>query len=477
MPSDSELLQRYVAAADDHAFTELVQRHLGLVYSAAWRRSGGHPQMAEDIAQRVFCDLARKARFLQHHPALSAWLHRSTRYRAIDALRAESRRKKLNEDFAMMEDSSPTGDAIDLARLRPLVDAALDDLKEGDREVVLLRYFNEFTFPEIAQRLQLSESAARMRAERALNKLRLKLERRGITSAGAALAAALANPLLGAPAPLELLGGAVTFSLAAPPLAGTHGLVTLICMSKITTPLVGAALAAGLTALVWTSVTPKVSAAQLADLREKHVQLETAAAAGADPALAKGVVAEHERLLGATTQAVQSTLASRRSTALAPTASRSATPAGTDAKSHRNRGMATPKDAWMTLAWAADAADVETLAKMIWMDPPARQKAEEILAGMPAAVRAQFHTPEELYGFFFAADALISPPPGADVLESFELVELSPGRYAARRPGSPRNFHELQQTPEGWKDVLPLAGVTGMAHTLDNPTLAQLGQN
>jgi len=83
---------------------------------------------------------------------------------------------------------------------------------------------------------------------------------------------------------------------------------------------------------------------------------------------------------------------------------------------------------------------------------------------------------EELYGFFYAADALIAPPPGADVLERFEFVEIAPGRYAARQPGSSRNFHELRQTPEGWKDVLPLNGVIGMAHTLDNPTLAKLGQ-
>jgi len=86
-----------------------------------------------------------------------------------------------------MEEQSRQERVLDLASLRPMIDAALDELKEGDREVVLLRYFGELTFPEIAQRLQLSESAARMRTERALDKLRLKLNRRGVMSTSTAL--------------------------------------------------------------------------------------------------------------------------------------------------------------------------------------------------------------------------------------------------------------------------------------------------
>jgi len=62
MPSDAELLQRYVAHHDDQAFTSLVHRHLGLVYSAAWRRSAGRTQVAEDVTQRVFSNTTRRSR-------------------------------------------------------------------------------------------------------------------------------------------------------------------------------------------------------------------------------------------------------------------------------------------------------------------------------------------------------------------------------------------------------------------------------
>ena len=87
MLTDAEMLQRYVREHDDRAFAGLVQRHLGVVYGAALRRTGGRADLAEEIAQKVFTDLARKAATLSHHPALAGWLHRSTRYAAIDASR------------------------------------------------------------------------------------------------------------------------------------------------------------------------------------------------------------------------------------------------------------------------------------------------------------------------------------------------------------------------------------------------------
>jgi len=283
MLSDAELLHRYVAHHDEQAFTAFVLRHFAQVYNAAWRRCGGRTEMAEDVTQRVFCDVARKAGTLQHHPALTAWLHRSTRYLSIDALRADHRRQKLNEAFAVIEGQSQQEKALDFAALRPAIDAALDELKERDREVVLLRYFGELTFPEIAQRLQLSESAARMRAERALDKLRMKLQRRGIVSTSAALGIALGHQMLAAPASPGLIANAITASLALPPATGVGGLLTFFSMNKIILPLLGAAFAASMTTLVWTSIGSPLSDAELTKLRAENAQLKAAAAPRGGP--------------------------------------------------------------------------------------------------------------------------------------------------------------------------------------------------
>src|SRR5579884_677821 len=93
MPEDAELLRQYAENQSDAAFGELVRRHLNLVYSAALRQVGGDAHLAQDVAQAVFCDLARKARLLAAHPVLVGWLYSSVHYAAAKAVRAEQRRR------------------------------------------------------------------------------------------------------------------------------------------------------------------------------------------------------------------------------------------------------------------------------------------------------------------------------------------------------------------------------------------------
>jgi DNA-directed RNA polymerase specialized sigma24 family protein len=63
MPADdAELLRRYLAEGAEDAFSEVVQRHLNLVFSAALRRVGGDVHLAQDVTQQVFTALARNAR-------------------------------------------------------------------------------------------------------------------------------------------------------------------------------------------------------------------------------------------------------------------------------------------------------------------------------------------------------------------------------------------------------------------------------
>ena len=78
MKDDAELLADYAAHRSEAAFTELVQRHLGLVHAVALRRLNGDAQLAEDVAQRVFTDLARKAASLRNGSPVPGWLYAST---------------------------------------------------------------------------------------------------------------------------------------------------------------------------------------------------------------------------------------------------------------------------------------------------------------------------------------------------------------------------------------------------------------
>jgi hypothetical protein len=80
MTPDSELLRRYAGTKSEEAFAELVRRHVNLVYSAALRQVNGDTHLAQDVAQTVFTDLARKAAPLSRREVFTIWLYTSAHY-------------------------------------------------------------------------------------------------------------------------------------------------------------------------------------------------------------------------------------------------------------------------------------------------------------------------------------------------------------------------------------------------------------
>ncbi len=237
MIDDGELLRRYAENHDEAAFAELVQRHVNLVYAAALRRVGGDAHLAEEVAQTVFTTLARKAGALVRHPVLIGWLHRSTHYAAIDAVRLK-RRKEAREQELSMNDRLAGNSREEIAweEVRPVIDSLLDELSERDRGALLLRFFEGRTFAQIGENLTLSEDAARMRVERALEKFRGLLARRGVTSTGAALGVVLASqPVIAAPAGFAaaVTSAALAGGAAAGGVGALAGLGIFFTMSKI----------------------------------------------------------------------------------------------------------------------------------------------------------------------------------------------------------------------------------------------------
>ena len=202
MSEDTILLKAFVEHADQQAFRNLVERHLNLVYNAAYRLVG-NASAAEDVSQEVFTRLARKAKGLQDHPCVVAWLHSATRFVVKECLRAEARRSRREEIAALHEDrtSDSNMNGVDI---RPVIDDALGQLSEIDRAAILLRFFEDKSFEEIGGALHVGENAARMRVQRALLKLENVLKRVGISSSSAAIALALAQQNAYAAAPALL---------------------------------------------------------------------------------------------------------------------------------------------------------------------------------------------------------------------------------------------------------------------------------
>jgi RNA polymerase sigma factor (sigma-70 family) len=229
MIDDAELLRRYVEHHSEPAFSELVQRNAGVVYHGALRRTGGRADLATEVSQYVFTTLARNARSLLDHATLAGWLHTTTRLGAYRLLRAERRRLRRETEFARMNDSTAPETPAEWHRLRPELDSLMDQLSHREREAVLLRYYRGQPFGQIGVLLGLNEEAARKRVDRALERLRALLAKRGFTSSATALAALLTSEAgLAAPAGLAqslartaLLPGAAGLpTLGAGPAAG-----------------------------------------------------------------------------------------------------------------------------------------------------------------------------------------------------------------------------------------------------------------
>jgi RNA polymerase sigma factor (sigma-70 family) len=258
MTSDLDLLRRFARENSQDAFTEIVRRHLNLVYSAALRQVRS-PQLAEEIAQSVFADLARNAKKLKSDTILTAWIYSVTRLTAIDVIRKESRRR-LREQIAV-EMTNMNATANDWPQIEPLLDDAMAALDETDRSAILLRYFENKTLCEVGESLKISDDAAQKRVSRAVEKLREFFSKQKITVAASGLAVLIsANAVQSAP-----IGLAATISAAAV-LAGTAVKTsTMITASKTIamTTLQKTIIAATFTAAIGTGIYEAHQAAEL----------------------------------------------------------------------------------------------------------------------------------------------------------------------------------------------------------------------
>ncbi len=245
--SDLDLLNQYAQNGSEQSFSTLVGRHLALVYSAALRHVRS-PQLAEDVAQSVFADLARNASKLNQDTILSAWLYRVTSRTAIDLVRRESRRQAREQiavDIAKAE-----AEPSNWTQIEPLLNEALDALEETDRSAILLRFFERKSLKEVGQNLGASEDAAQKRVSRALERLRDFFSKQGVAVGSASLAAVLSSDALHS-VPVGL-GSAISLAVASsvtPQVAATVGITKAIAMSTtqkaLLTTLVVAALGTG----------------------------------------------------------------------------------------------------------------------------------------------------------------------------------------------------------------------------------------
>jgi RNA polymerase sigma factor (sigma-70 family) len=272
MTSDLDLLRQFARENSQDAFTEIVRRHVNLVYSAALRQVRS-AQLAEEIAQSVFADLARNAGKLKPGTILTAWLYAVTRRTAIDVIRKESRRQ-LREQIAV-EMNNMNATANDWTQIEPLLDDAMAALDETDRAAILLRYFENKNLREVGESLKISDDAAQKRVSRAVEKLREFFSKRKITVGASGLIVLIsANAVQSAPIGLAATISAAIFTGTAVAASTAIATTKIIAMTTLQKTFVAVAL----TAAIGTGIFEAHQASQLREQNQNFQQQQVSLA-------------------------------------------------------------------------------------------------------------------------------------------------------------------------------------------------------
>jgi RNA polymerase sigma-70 factor (ECF subfamily) len=141
------------------------------------RRRSASDEDAEDITQTVFAAAAARMDDLSNDSRpLLAWLYTVARRRLVD----EQRRRSRQGPTVELTSEIPAETTKYGTEVREALARALRALPEGQREVVTSRLIEGRDFNEIARRLTITETAARMRLSRGLENIRAALEKEGI---------------------------------------------------------------------------------------------------------------------------------------------------------------------------------------------------------------------------------------------------------------------------------------------------------
>lgn len=282
--SDSELLTEWLELRREHAFQALVARYAALVHATA-RRSCGDESMAAEVSQLTFIVLARKARSLTHCRSLGGWLHRTAVLQSRNLIRKTRGEERKRERLRNAMNADTEGGPNEAWKeIQPVLDEALGALSERDREAVLLRFYRVLSLREVADTLGIGVEAARKRVDRATERLREKLLRRGCEAGGSLSSVMLAGFAADAQAGVPAAAGLASKAIAAG-VAGS-GAVSATTAGLLAGSTKTTSLAAPLIAALLAGVLIAKQRSSISEWEERNARLERALAVG--PGLVAG---------------------------------------------------------------------------------------------------------------------------------------------------------------------------------------------
>jgi RNA polymerase sigma-70 factor (ECF subfamily) len=177
-------LMQLVAAGDTSAFEQLIERHQALVAGTVARMLGSNSDV-EDIAQQVFIRVWKSARRYVPRAKFTTWLLKITRNLVFNELRRSKRHAHVPlqsepgaEEIPLKDEMNPAPDASLLeTELQRAIDEAIMQLPESQRMALVLRRYEQLSYEQIAEVLDLSVPAVKSVLFRARTELRTRLSK------------------------------------------------------------------------------------------------------------------------------------------------------------------------------------------------------------------------------------------------------------------------------------------------------------
>jgi len=181
-PVDDGQLLRRCRRGDESALAELIRRYEQRVFRVA-HRVAGDGALAEDATVDAFYKIWCKAGQWRGKTSPEAWIYRIAVRTTLDLQRARRRWWKRKRVASRDEKRDPVPDPVEeliadeqRQHVADELDRAISSLKENDRVLVHLYYFEQWSLAEIAETLDATRDALKMRLARARQRLRRVLE-------------------------------------------------------------------------------------------------------------------------------------------------------------------------------------------------------------------------------------------------------------------------------------------------------------
>ncbi|MBP6944755.1 sigma-70 family RNA polymerase sigma factor [Patescibacteria group bacterium] len=172
MPYPDSSLVAASLNGDVQAFARLYETYANRIYRYHYYRTF-HAETAEDLTSQTFMQaLEHLPRYDEDKGTFSAWLYTIARNLLIDHIRIHRRQVDIEDGWDLLQDTRSSGKTIEQRDLLERIEKHLHTLSPEQREILILRFWDERPYAEIATILHKSEAACKMSASRALTELR-----------------------------------------------------------------------------------------------------------------------------------------------------------------------------------------------------------------------------------------------------------------------------------------------------------------